>query len=155
MNITLDHFVQCSRKTSMFPVTLDQYHDQIIKIIHEWVPNDIVEKRSAEKIQEITDMAGWIIKIRDRNGEFQERDISYGCWTIWFLLFPEWALRILDQFVHGVGCWADIKHICGFLKRPNIGSRIIDVDKERIIDTLLHKLIEKPFRSIIKKKIIN
>jgi hypothetical protein len=147
ISISLNEFVERSRKTSELPIMLDYFHDRIIHIIHTWIPitqtSDTDLSNRLYQIEEIDQLSKWIVQIRNKNGIIQERDISYGCWIIWYLLFPEWALRILDQFVNGIGCWSDIKYICGFLKRKNIGSRIFETDKENIINVLLEKMVNK------------
>jgi len=139
--MSLDEFVRRSRIVSDLPTMLNYYHDLILHVIHTWVPGEHVQQ--VELIQEIDELGGWIVQIRSKHGTIVERDIAYGCWVVWYLLFPEWALRILDQFIHGVGCWSDIKYICGFLKRPNICARISDVDKKRIIEVLLEKMVTR------------
>ena len=115
MNLSLNEFVLRSRNVSELSFMLNLYHDRILDIIHHWVPGTQDSVQNVEFIKEIDELAGWIVQIRDKHGSIQERDIAYGCWIVWYLLFPEWALRILDQFINGVGCWSDIKYICEFL----------------------------------------
>jgi len=140
VSIPLQEFVQRSRKSSELCMMLNYYHDRILYIINTWTPNlDAIVR--AEQIDKISELAGWIIQIRDKHGQYAERDIAYGCWIIWYILFPEWAMQILDQFVGGVGCWADIKYICGFLNRNDICDRVLDIHKKRITDVLLRKIV--------------
>ena len=143
MNLSLNEFVLRSRNVSELSFMLNLYHDRILDIIHHWEPDTQDSVQNVEFIKEIDELAGWIVQIRDKYGSIQERDIAYGCWIVWYLLFPEWALRILDQFVNGVGCWSDIKYICEFLNRPCISSYVVNKDKERITNVLLKKLVHK------------
>ena len=109
------------------------FENEILRAMYAWAPG--------KPLYRIDELADFIVRVRDVNGEFGERDVAYALLWTWYLFFPEWALRIFHRFVGGVGCWSDVKYMCGYLcEHSKIHTSV--VFRDSILDIMIHQLKE-------------
>ena len=117
------------------------FENDIMRAMYAWAPGKPLDR--------IDELADFIVRVRDVNGVFGERDVAYALLWTWYRFFPEWALRIFQRFVGGVGCWSDVKYMCGFLREysegftePLCGSEIHTsvVFRDAILDIIIQQL---------------
>ena len=108
------------------------FEKAILDAMYAWVPGG--------SLDEVDALADFIVRVRDVNGEFGERDVSYALLWTWYQFFPEWALRIFHRFVGGVGCWSDVKYMCGYL-RENTHEHAT-IFRDAILDIMLQQLLD-------------
>ena len=109
------------------------FENEILRAMYAWAPGKPLDR--------IDELADFIVRVRDVNGEFGERDVAYALLWTWYRFFPEWALRIFHRFVGGVGCWSDVKYMCGYLcEHSKIHTSV--VFRDSILDIMIHQLKE-------------
>jgi hypothetical protein len=109
------------------------FENEILRAMYAWAPGKPLDR--------IDELADFIVRVRDVNGEFGEREVAYALLWTWYHFFPEWALRIFHRFVGGVGCWSDVKYMCGFLREHNKIHTSV-VFRDAILDIMIQQLKE-------------
>ena len=111
------------------------FEKAVVDVVYAWVPGQSLDNTDA--------LANFIVRVRDVHGDFGERDVAYGLLFTWYRFFPEWALRIFRRFVGGVGCWSDVKYMCGYLRDGALdGKAGADAFRDAILDIMLQQLLE-------------
>ena len=74
-----------------------------------------------------------IAHTRDINDGLGERELTYAMICVWYRHYPVLAITALRFIVTtvGIGSWADIKYLCGYVTRTN------DLNAEAIIDSAI------------------
>lgn len=74
-----------------------------------------------------------IAHTRDITGGLGERDLTYAMICVWYRYHPVLAIKALRFIVTsvGIGSWADIKYICGYVERTK------DPNADKIIDSAI------------------
>ena len=74
-----------------------------------------------------------IAHTRDITGGLGERDLTYAMICVWYRYHPVLAIKALRFIVTsvGIGSWADIKYICGYVTRTK------DSNADKIIDSAI------------------
>lgn len=74
-----------------------------------------------------------IAHTRDINDGLGERELTYAMICVWYRHYPVLAITALRFIVTtvGIGSWADIKYLCGYVTRTN------DPNAEAIIDSAI------------------
>lgn len=74
-----------------------------------------------------------IAHTRDINDGLGERDLTYAMICVWYRHYPVQAIKALRFIVTsvGIGSWADIKYLCGYVRRTN------DQNADAIIDSAI------------------
>ena len=111
------------------------FEKAILDVVYAWAPGQSLDNTDA--------LANFIVRVRDVHGDFGERDVAYGLLCTWYRFFPEWALRIFRRFVGGVGCWSDVKYMCGYLRDGAADGKVGSCAfRDAILDIMLQQLLE-------------
>jgi hypothetical protein len=94
-----------------------------------------------EFLKNIQALAETIIFCRDRKRGCGLRDDAYQMLFIWYKYFPDWALRLFGRFVYeGVGSWADVKYLCGYLASIRCDDSFVSTCVENFTNALIDRM---------------
>ena len=92
-------------------------------------------------LQNIQALAETIVFCRDRKRGCGQRDEAYQMLFIWYKYFPDWALRLFGRFVYeGVGTWADVKYLCGYLASIRCEDSFVSTCVENFTNSLIDRM---------------
>ena len=165
--------VRCMKKQKICELC-GVFEKAILDVMYVWEPGSEVQSTSTLAVtlntprnvgglsgsfDDVDALANFIVRVRDVHGDFGERDVAYALLWTWSRFFPEWALRIFHRFVGGVGCWSDVKYMCGFLRdcspdvkgfpqqslivEENLLTSKATVFRDAILDIMLQKILEE------------
>ena len=142
-------------------VCLDDFENRIKSILVDPGP---------EFLKNIQELAETIIFCRDRKRGCGQRDDAYKMLFIWYKYFPDWALRLFGRFVYGdfnaasqrdaefksrlvskdgeavlgtnegVGSWADVKYLCGYLASIRCEDSFVSTCVENFTNALIDRM---------------
>jgi len=91
----------------------------------------------------LTELANFILRVRDVHGNMGERDAAYMLLWTWYQYFPEWALRLFARFTGGVGSWSDVRYLCEWLTTyGTVRPLAADTLRDAVLDMMLQQILE-------------
>jgi len=120
------------RSTEEFGDNMTDFENRIKSILVDPGP---------EFLKNIQALAETIIFCRDRKKGCGQRDDAYQMLFIWYKYFPDWALRLFGRFVYeGVGSWADVKYLCGYLASIRCEDSFVSTCVENFTNALIDRM---------------